>query len=71
MVIDDRIVVAGSVDYTRPANDCNDENLFVIGSPLPQVQGIDVAADPVRQIALHLRAEIERLFDLREPFVPA
>jgi phosphatidylserine/phosphatidylglycerophosphate/cardiolipin synthase-like enzyme len=30
MVIDDRIIVAGSFNYTQPANDYNDENLFVI-----------------------------------------
>ena len=33
MVIDTRIVVAGSFNYTAPANEYNDENLFVIGSP--------------------------------------
>jgi phosphatidylserine/phosphatidylglycerophosphate/cardiolipin synthase-like enzyme len=32
MVIDERIVVAGSFNYTLPANDYNDENIFVLGS---------------------------------------
>jgi hypothetical protein len=27
-------------------------------------------ADPVKEIAVHMRAEIERLFGLSEPFVP-
>jgi hypothetical protein len=27
-------------------------------------------ADPVREITVHMRAELERLFDLSEPFVP-
>ena len=36
MVIDETIVVAGSFNYTQPANDYNDENLFVLGSPLPR-----------------------------------
>jgi phosphatidylserine/phosphatidylglycerophosphate/cardiolipin synthase-like enzyme len=70
MVIDDRIVVAGSFNYTQPANDYNDENLFVIGSPHPEADGIDVLADPVKDIAAHMRAEIKRLFNLSEPFVP-
>lgn len=71
MVIDDRIVVAGSFNYTQPANDYNDENLFVIGSPHEEVAGIEVEADPVKEIARHMRAEIKRLFDLSEQFVPA
>jgi len=66
MVIDDRVVVAGSFNYTQPANEYNDENLFVIGSPHAEVEGIDVETSPVRDIALHLRAEIRRLFDLSE-----
>ena len=33
MLIDTRIVVPGSFNYTAPANEYNDENLFVIGSP--------------------------------------
>ena len=70
MVIDDRIVVAGSFNNTQPANDYNDENLFVVGSPHSEVGGIEVTADPVKEIAVHMRAEIQRLFDLSEPFVP-
>lgn len=35
MVIDEQVVVAGSVNYTQPANDYNDENLFVLGSVFP------------------------------------
>ncbi len=70
MVIDNRIVVAGSFNYTQPANDYNDENLFVIGSPHEEVEGIAVEADPVREIATHLRGEIDRLYNLSEKFVP-
>jgi phosphatidylserine/phosphatidylglycerophosphate/cardiolipin synthase-like enzyme len=70
MVIDDRIVIAGSFNYTQPANDYNDENLFVIGSPHAEVEGIDVLADPVKEIAVHMRTEIKRLFDLSKVFVP-
>jgi phosphatidylserine/phosphatidylglycerophosphate/cardiolipin synthase-like enzyme len=70
MVIDNRIVVAGSFNYTQPANDYNDENLFVIGSPHEEVGGIEVEADPVRDIATYVRGEIERIFELSRRFVP-
>jgi phosphatidylserine/phosphatidylglycerophosphate/cardiolipin synthase-like enzyme len=70
MVIDDRIVVAGSFNYTKPANEYNDENLFVIGSPHSEVEGISVEADPVKKVARHFRDEIERLYGLSEKFVP-
>jgi phosphatidylserine/phosphatidylglycerophosphate/cardiolipin synthase-like enzyme len=49
MVIGDRIAVAGNFNYTMPANKHNDENLFVIGSPHPEVEGITVEADPVNK----------------------
>lgn len=71
MVIDDRIVVAGSFNYTMPANEYNDENLFVIGSPHTEVEGIGVEADPVKSIARHMRDEIERLFGLSKKFAPS
>jgi phosphatidylserine/phosphatidylglycerophosphate/cardiolipin synthase-like enzyme len=71
MVIDDRIVVAGSFNYTQPANDFNDENLFVIGSPHTEVEGIEVETDPVKDIATHVRAELERIYDASKEYVPA
>jgi phosphatidylserine/phosphatidylglycerophosphate/cardiolipin synthase-like enzyme len=70
MVIDNRIVVSGSFNYTKPANDYNDENLFVIGSPHTEVEGIAVASDPVKDVAVHVRAEIERIFNLSKKHVP-
>ena len=42
MVIDEQIVVAGSFNYTQPANDYNDENLFVLGSVSPKVGQVTV-----------------------------
>jgi PLD-like domain len=42
MVIDEQVVVAGSFNYTEPANDYNDENLFVLGSVFPKVEKIVV-----------------------------
>jgi phosphatidylserine/phosphatidylglycerophosphate/cardiolipin synthase-like enzyme len=71
MVIDDRVVVAGSFNYTQPANDYNDENLFVLGSPYSEDSGVDVAVDPCRALALHVRAELDRIFDASRPFVPS
>jgi phosphatidylserine/phosphatidylglycerophosphate/cardiolipin synthase-like enzyme len=71
MVIDDRIVVAGSFNYTQPANDYNDENLFVIGSPHKEVEGCAVSSDPVKDIATHVRAELERIFNLSKKHIPA
>jgi phosphatidylserine/phosphatidylglycerophosphate/cardiolipin synthase-like enzyme len=70
MVIDDRIVVAGSFNYTQPANDYNDENLFVLGSPHDEVEGIEVIPNPVRDLGRHVRKELQRIFELSKPFVP-
>ncbi len=46
MVIDNRIVVAGSFNYTAPANEYNDENLFVIGSPMRRSKGSRLRSTP-------------------------
>ena len=70
MVVDDRIVVAGSFNYTQPANDYNDENLFVLGSPHDEVEGIEVVPNPVRDLGQYVRAELQRIFDLSQKFVP-
>ena len=70
MVIDERIVVAGSFNYTEPANAYNDENIFVLGSTHKEVEGITVAPDPCRDLGRHLKAEIERIIALSEPYVP-
>ena len=42
MVIDEQVVVAGSFNYTAPANEYNDENIFVLGSVFPKVEKITV-----------------------------
>ena len=71
MVIDERIVVAGSFNYTEPANAYNDENIFVLGSTHAKVEGgIEVDADPCRKLGRHMKAEIERIIALSEPYVP-
>jgi phosphatidylserine/phosphatidylglycerophosphate/cardiolipin synthase-like enzyme len=71
MVIDERIVVAGSFNYTQPANEYNDENLFVLGSTHSEVEGINVNVNPCEALAKHMKAEIERIISLSEPYDPA
>ncbi|HSS35093.1 MAG TPA: phospholipase D-like domain-containing protein [Patescibacteria group bacterium] len=70
MVVDGTIVVAGSYNYTQPANDYNDENLFVLGSPFPTVEGITVDAAACKALAGHLTTEIERIIAGSSPYVP-
>ena len=64
MVIDEAIVVAGSFNYTAPANQYNDENIFVIGSPYPDLpvrDGGPVDPKACAEIATYFRTEIERI----------
>ena len=61
MVIDEQIVVAGSFNYTAPANEYNDENIFVLGSVHTEVQGLAVDPSHCRQLARHMKAEIQRI----------
>lgn len=72
MVIDDATVVAGSFNYTGPANDYNDENIFVIGSPyadLPVKEGGPVDVAECAAITAFFRAEIDRIInDLSEQY---
>lgn len=71
MVIDEAITVAGSFNYTAPANDYNDENIFVIGSPhadLGPRGGGRVDAAACAEIARFFRAEIQRIEAAGERF---
>jgi phosphatidylserine/phosphatidylglycerophosphate/cardiolipin synthase-like enzyme len=64
MVIDQSIVVAGSFNYTAPANQYNDENIFVLGSPkadLKPSQGGPCDPAACAEIADFFRAEIDRI----------
>lgn len=64
MVIDEHIVVAGSMNYTAPANEYNDENIFVMGSPykdLPKKEGGPVSLAECAKLAGFFRDEIERI----------
>jgi phosphatidylserine/phosphatidylglycerophosphate/cardiolipin synthase-like enzyme len=58
MVIDERLVIAGSFNYTAPATTLNDENILVLGD----LEETDVAAEAAqRQIATFALAEIDRI----------
>ncbi len=73
MVIDDAIVVAGSMNYTAPANEFNDENIFVLGSPfdLPSNKGGPVDHAACAEITGFFRAEIDRIIQNSDPFQPS
>ena len=65
MVLDERIVIAGSFNYTAPATTLNDENIIVLGD-LEETDPVAEAAQ--RQLAAYALAEIERIIsDLSEP----
>ncbi len=73
MVIDRNTVIAGSFNYTAPANEYNDENLFVIGSPykeLPKSDGGPVDQAACRAIADYMRKEIARIVSVSDPWTP-
>jgi phosphatidylserine/phosphatidylglycerophosphate/cardiolipin synthase-like enzyme len=58
MVIDRRIIIAGSFNYTDPANRLNDENLLVVGD----LEATDPAEDQAqRLLAGTAAAEIDRI----------
>lgn len=65
MVIDERFVIAGSFNYTGPADTLNDENILVLGDleePDP------TAKTAQRQLAGYALTEIQRIItDLCEP----
>jgi phosphatidylserine/phosphatidylglycerophosphate/cardiolipin synthase-like enzyme len=65
MVIDERLVIAGSFNYTAPATTLNDENILVIGD----LEETDPAAEAAqRTVAAYALAEINRIIaDLSSP----
>ncbi|GAA3611804.1 phospholipase D-like domain-containing protein [Kineosporia mesophila] len=65
MVIDERLLVIGSFNYTGPATTLNDENIIVIGD-LEETDAVSEEAQ--RRLAGYALAEIERIVrDLAEP----
>lgn len=66
MVIDERLLIVGSFNYTAPANNLNDENIIVIGD-LEEPAGTP-ADDAQRELARFALDEIDRIVrDLAEP----
>jgi phosphatidylserine/phosphatidylglycerophosphate/cardiolipin synthase-like enzyme len=70
MVIDEQVVVAGSFNYTQPANDYNDENLFVLGSGFPKAEQLTVDKAACQALGRFMKAEIERIIAASAPYVP-
>ncbi|MEI5585487.1 MULTISPECIES: phospholipase D-like domain-containing protein [unclassified Agromyces] len=66
MVIDERLLIVGSFNYTEPANTLNDENIIVIGD-LEEPVGTP-ADDAQRELARYALDEIDRIVrDLSAP----
>jgi phosphatidylserine/phosphatidylglycerophosphate/cardiolipin synthase-like enzyme len=57
MVIDERVVIAGSFNYTGPANRLNDENVIMLGDLDPA----SPSAEAQKGLARYAIAEIERI----------
>ena len=65
MVIDERLTIAGSFNYTEPATTLNDENIVVLGDLEETNADAEVAQ---RQVAAYALTENERIIvDLAEP----
>lgn len=60
MVIDKKVVIAGSFNYTRPATKLNDENIIIIGDLEASNQKTKIAQRKVAGFALK---EIDRIID--------
>ena len=66
MVIDERLIIAGSFNYTEPATTLNDENIVVLGD-LEEPTGTAADANQ-RRLAGFALAEIDRIIsDLCDP----
>jgi hypothetical protein len=61
---------AGGFNYTQPANDYNDENLFVLGSVFPKVEKIAVNKGNCQALARHMKTEIERIIGASIAYAP-
>jgi len=59
MVIDEQVVIAGSFNYTGPANRLNDENIVILGS----LQDTDASISKQRGLASYALEEIDRIID--------
>jgi phosphatidylserine/phosphatidylglycerophosphate/cardiolipin synthase-like enzyme len=60
MVIDRRLVIVGSFNYTGPANQLNDENIIILGDldcPDPAIIQLE------HELAAYALYEIDRIID--------
>ncbi len=65
MVIDERLVIVGSFNYTAPATTLNDENIIVLGDLEENNAAAEIAQ---RKLAAFAVAEVDRIIsDLGEP----
>lgn len=60
MVIDQQVVIAGSFNYTGPANNLNDENIIILGD-LTSNEASSIAKQ--KKIASYVLKEINRIID--------
>jgi phosphatidylserine/phosphatidylglycerophosphate/cardiolipin synthase-like enzyme len=58
MILDDEVIIAGSFNYTGPANMLNDENIIIIGD-LDTTSTIQKNSQ--KQIANYARKEVDRI----------
>ena len=63
MVLDQRMIIAGSFNYTKPATQLNDENLIMIGNlKKPSEPGVTCASIKAqKQLAAYALTEINRI----------
>jgi len=67
MVLDDEVVIAGSFNYTGPANRLNDENIIILGDLDSQSEAEKAAS---KRIALYARQEIDRIINTHGERIP-
>jgi phosphatidylserine/phosphatidylglycerophosphate/cardiolipin synthase-like enzyme len=60
MVLDDEVVIAGSFNYTAPANKLNDENIIILGD---LESASETQHEAQRKIGLFARREIDRIIE--------
>ena len=57
MVIDEQVIVAGSFNYTGPANNLNDENIIILGD----LESTGQRKQLEKRLAKYALDEIERI----------
>jgi phosphatidylserine/phosphatidylglycerophosphate/cardiolipin synthase-like enzyme len=58
MVLDEQVVIAGSFNYTSPANRLNDENIIILGDLKSENQG---SIEKQKRVAVYAKQEIDRI----------